>query len=181
MLLSPLFTIIGTPVGATNTHEPHLHGFNNRISNKYFRRWPLYVPPNLIINYYSHHGRWSRKQYLNKQSSSLCKMHNYNLQKRCLNQSKKKILPQAQYLPWDKDDVISGNIHQIVHIPNLMISKTLDDDTSKLDPLKVYKVLHKHDLLTTKSARYKPIVNHNIWSFFVAAGNLCWNKSAISK
>ena len=62
-----------------------------------------------------------------------------------------------------------------------MISKTFDDDISKLDPLQVYKILHAHDLLTTKLARYKPIVNHNIQPFFVAAGNLRWNKSVISK
>ena len=62
-----------------------------------------------------------------------------------------------------------------------MISKTFDNDTPKLNPLKVYRILHQQDLITTKSAQYKPIVNHNIQSTFVAAGNLRWNNSAISK
>ena len=62
-----------------------------------------------------------------------------------------------------------------------MINKTFDEDIKRLDPLKVYYILEQHDLLNTKSEKYKPIVNNNIQSTFVAAGNICWNNSAVSK
>ena len=99
-------------------------------------------------------------------------MRNYNLRKRHQSRSATTLIPQTQFQPWDKDDIISGNIHHIVHIPHLMISKTFNADVNVLDPLKVYHILQNHDLISTKSARYKDIVDKNIQSIFVAAGNL---------
>ena len=45
----------------------------------------------------------------------------------------------------------------------------------------VYNLLQKDEFLTTNSNRYKPIVDQNIKSSFVAANKLIWDNAAISK
>ena len=63
----------------------------------------------------------------------------------------------------------------------MMINREFEWHTSKFDPLVVYNLRHQDEFLTTNSKRYKPTVDHNIKSSFVAANKLIWNNAAISK
>ena len=75
------------------------------------------------------------------------------------NCNNKRLTPQSQFVPWDKDDIIEGHKHTILHLPHLMINREFEWHTSKFDPLVVYNLLQQDEFLTTNSKIYKPIVD----------------------
>ena len=132
----------------------------------------IFAPIILYSNFPTNYGRMSKHQRHTRI---------YHMRQQERNRKNKRLTPQSQFVPWDKDDIIEGHKHTILHLPHLIINREFEWHTSKFDPLVVYNLLHQDEFLTTNSKRYKPIVDHNIKSSFVAANKLIWDNAAISK
>ena len=111
------------------------------IFGDHYRDRPLCTPPPqcIIHNNVSQH-------ITPRQPQHKC-LNSYGLL--CKTTDTKPLLLQTQHNPWDRDDFIQSQIHQILHVPSLMIKRDFEWETSRLDPLLVYRLLRNDDLIST--------------------------------
>ena len=111
------------PVKATNNKRTIPNKRTLKLSSQWtmfrdhYRNHPLHVrfAPNVLYsNFLTNYGRMSKPRR---------HIRIYHMRQRERNCNNKRLTPQSQFVPWDKDDIIKGHKHTILHLPHLMINR----------------------------------------------------------
>ena len=124
-----------TPVGATNANimikkkswtlpSP----FQWTIFGNHYRDRLMYVSPLPIIKHSNYLFNYERRRRHQRYS------RNYHIRQQEKRWATKCLFLQSQFESWDKDNIIKGQKHTMLHLPHLMINKEFDWHTSKFDP-----------------------------------------------
>ena len=86
------------------------------FGNHYHDR-PIYVPPLPIFKHSNYLFNYERRRRHQRYS------RNYHVRQQEQRRTIKRLIPQSQFESWDKDHIIEGQKHTMLHLPHLMINK----------------------------------------------------------